>query len=446
MLVFNEGVPRSGKSYDAVKSHILVALASGRKVVARLNGLDHAKIAEYLKLPVDRVVELLVLVTTGKVVETFQAIRVISKGEDGELGGWAIPDHLKNALFVIDEVHEFFVAGRQPLPEAVEQFFALHGQFGMDGVIMTQHIKRLHAVIRARIERKNQFQKLTALGMKGRYRVRHYVTVAPDRYEFVDGQTLKYDKAIFPLYAGYADGVTNTEVYDGGGRNALKKLGWPVVLFIVALVVAVPYCIRFFHGDVAITKGQHPAHISEQPKPNAVPAHSATAAQPGVAAPVKSAELPTGQKTSFDTKGMPPEVAYVFEMSQQARPRLAGLVVGEGHASGVIEWRADQGHVLERMDLDTLRSLGVQVEVKPYGLRVSYETHVIVVTSWPVDMPGSVPRDAVNGRESVVSATPSVSEPLPNRPQAQVHDKWPSRVVPGNYVPPEQTTVSGIGS
>ncbi|RWA38908.1 hypothetical protein C5H14_11335 [Xylella fastidiosa] len=39
MLVFNEGVPRSGKSYDAVKHHILPALREGRRVYARLNGL-----------------------------------------------------------------------------------------------------------------------------------------------------------------------------------------------------------------------------------------------------------------------------------------------------------------------------------------------------------------------------------------------------------------------
>ena len=50
MLVFNEGVPRSGKSYDAVLSHILPALKSGRVVYARVNGLNPDKIADYLGL------------------------------------------------------------------------------------------------------------------------------------------------------------------------------------------------------------------------------------------------------------------------------------------------------------------------------------------------------------------------------------------------------------
>ncbi|RNK90483.1 hypothetical protein C9400_18860, partial [Xanthomonas vasicola pv. vasculorum] len=34
MLVFNEGVPRAGKSYDAVKHHILPAIKKGRRVFA----------------------------------------------------------------------------------------------------------------------------------------------------------------------------------------------------------------------------------------------------------------------------------------------------------------------------------------------------------------------------------------------------------------------------
>ena len=43
MLVFNEGVPRAGKSYDAVKNHILPTLKKGRRVFARLNGLHHER-------------------------------------------------------------------------------------------------------------------------------------------------------------------------------------------------------------------------------------------------------------------------------------------------------------------------------------------------------------------------------------------------------------------
>lgn len=73
MLVFNEGVPRSGKSYDAVLTHILPALKSGRVVYARVNGLNHEKIADYLGLNIAIVRDLLRYVATPDVITTFQA-------------------------------------------------------------------------------------------------------------------------------------------------------------------------------------------------------------------------------------------------------------------------------------------------------------------------------------------------------------------------------------
>jgi zona occludens toxin len=342
---------------------------------------------------------------------------------------------------VIDEVHEFYVTGRQALPEPVEQFFALHGQNGMDGVIMTQAYKRLHAVIRARIERKNQFQKLTAVGFKNRYRVRHFTTIAPDKYELVGGQTLKYEKGIFPLYAGYAEGATNVEVYDGGGRTVWAKLARPLLIAAVVLFFAVPIIGRFLHGDVKFTKASAtPAHMTP---PSKAPVGSPPADK---AAPTKSAASPVSHHGEYDTKGMPAEVAYVFEISQQARPRVAAVLESNWRGTvGIIEWREDQGHVVDRMSFEDLRSMGVKVEVKPYGVRIEWEKQVVVATRWPVDMPGTIPQDARSTTVGVASATPSVSEPLQNQPRGQRKDKWGDRDTDSVYVPPQLTHVSDIG-
>lgn len=444
MLVFNEGVPRSGKSYDAVKNHILPALKRRRKVYARLNGLNHEKIATHLQMDLDEVKALLVHVPTSKVVDTFQAFRPLD-GEGDGLGVWTIPEHLRDALFVIDEVHEFYVTGRQALPEPVEQFFALHGQNGMDGVIMTQAYKRLHPVIRARIERKNQFQKLTAVGLKSRYRVRYFTTVSPDRYESVGGETLKYDSAIFPLYAGYAQGASNVEVYDGGGRTIWKKLGRPMILAVLALCFAVPTVYRFLHGDTKLVKdAPKPAYVATSVESPPRPAHSSSA--PDKPAPVKSAVMPYNEHGAYDTTGMPPEVAYVFQMSQQARPRLVVVMETDVHTVGIIEWREDQGHVLEKLTFDQLRDLGLVVDVKSYGARLSWNKQVIVVTPWPVDMPGTIPQDYRASDASPVPATPSVSEPTPESGELRRNSKgWPDRQTAHGYVPPEQTVVSAIG-
>ncbi|KAB1128555.1 zonular occludens toxin, partial [Escherichia coli] len=59
MFVFHEGLPRSGKSYEAMVKRIIPALLKGRKVYARLNGINHEKVAEASGLSVERVRELL---------------------------------------------------------------------------------------------------------------------------------------------------------------------------------------------------------------------------------------------------------------------------------------------------------------------------------------------------------------------------------------------------
>lgn len=444
MLVFNEGVPRSGKSYDAVKNHILPALKAGRTVYARLNGLNHEKIALHLEMPVEQVRALLIHVETRDVVATFQAVPPKSKFEGDGAGSWTIPEAMKNALFVIDEVHEFYVTGRQALPEPVEQFFALHGQNGMDGVIMTQAYKRLHAVIRARIERKNQFQKLTAVGLKSRYRVRYYTTIAPDKYESVGGQTLKYDPKIFPLYAGYAQGATNVEVYDAGGRSVWAKLSRPLIIAAVLLCFAIPVINRFLHGDVKLSKAPAtPAHMTPPPKASAGRVDAPVA---DAAAPVKSAAAPTSHHGMYDTEGMPAEVAYVFEMSQQARPRVAAVLESSWRGTvGVIEWREDQGHVLERMSFDDLRAMGVQVNVKPYGVRIEWKKQVIVATQWPLDMPGTIPQDARSMPSAVAGSGGFDAGPQRSSPSDAKKNKWGERDTSNAYAPPQLTSVSAIG-
>lgn len=448
MLVFNEGVPRSGKSYDAIKEHVLPALKRGRKVFARINGLDdaerRAKIAEYVGISGERLDELLIFVPTAKVKRLF----IATKDHNVEDGEWKIDDELKDALFVIDEVHEFYVASREPIHPAIEQFFALCGQNGMDGVLMSQWYRRLHSAVRARLERKNVFQKLTAVGLQSRYQVTRYHAVAPDRYEKVGGETHAYDPAIFPLYKGYADGAQNTAVYTGGGKTVWRKIGMLALVVVPAAAVALWVFTGFFGGRGKLTKdaptntrlGAAPAVVSQQPGASVPPPASDHAAQ------VKSAASPNSLHPSYDTKGMPPEVSYVFDMSAQARPRLAAMAHVEGGKDwAVIEWREDQGHVLERLSLDQVRELGMLVEVHGYGLKLRYGKEAIVVTAWPVDMPGT--SAASNQSDTSQDGHPLVyaAQGSPNpSPAAAGSGAWKGNALSWSYTPPEQ--VKGPGA
>lgn len=380
MLVFNEGVPRAGKSYDCVKHHILPALKRGRPVFARLNGLKHDAIADYLKMPRERVRELLHTVDTKDVVTTFQCYR------DEESGQWRIPEQFKDALVVIDEVHEFYVQERKPLPPEVENFFALLGQNGGDGVILTQWLNRVHSAIKARIEKKNSFQKLSAVGMEGKYLVTYYQTVAAGKFEKVGSATKSYDKDIFPLYDGYAPGADNTEVYKEGGTNVWKAMALKAVLFGGAGVAGIVGMVMFFTGNMGLVK-EPPKVTAEQPievydvEGNHLGTEGVPAAAPGQGAAGKVKEV-------IDPyKGLPPGQRYVAELGDKGRVRVAARATINDRELAVIEWVDTSGNTVESLDLDQLRDLGMTVTGKAFGFELVGGDKTIIATPWPRVMP-----------------------------------------------------------
>lgn len=381
MLVFNEGVPRAGKSYDAVKSHILPSLKKGRRVFARLNGLDKPKIAEHLKMQLSDVDALLTLVDTKDVRTMFACVQ-------DDTGKWCIPDEFKDALVVIDEVHEFYVNERLPLPAPIENFWALLGQNGGDAVIMTQWINRVHQAIRARIERKNVFQKLTAIGFKNKYRVSYFHTTSPGKYERVGGKTEKYDPAIYPLYHGYAPGSENTEVYEEGATNVWLAMAPKAAMFGIAGIVGAYFFLSFFF-DFGKAKEKPTEAVAEtQADPVLVfdenGQYVRTEGQGGVVAAGANAV----EKVKPDPyKDLTPDQRYIAELKERGRVRLAARAdVGE-RTRGWVEWIDNSGETIEYMDVAAVEALGYTVSWAQYGVRLEAGSHVIIATPWPHKTP-----------------------------------------------------------
>ncbi|WP_313178535.1 zonular occludens toxin domain-containing protein [Stenotrophomonas sp.] len=374
MIIFNEGVPRAGKSYDAVKSHILPALKKGRTVYARLNGLRHDRIAKHLGMDEEAIVAQLVLVETKDVADTFVCVQ-------DESGKWCIEDRFKDALVVIDEVHEFYVNERKPLSPPVENFWALLGQNGGDAVIMTQWINRLHAAVKARIERKNTFQKLTAVGLKSRYRVSYYHTLSPGKFEKVGGATLKYDPAIFPLYDGYAPGAENTEVYEQGGKTVWAAMAFKAILFVSAGLVGAYFFVGFF------TKG---AGGKDAPKSQAQLSSQQVHSGPqGVAQASPVAVATSAAQVKPDPMAdLTPEQQYIVKLGDKARVRLAMLAQVPSGDRAWIQWISNDGsEVIEQMEMTQIRALGFRVTVEVYGVRIAAKKHVMIATAWPYTQP-----------------------------------------------------------
>jgi len=89
MIIVHEGLPGSGKSYEAAVNQIIPALLKGRKVFAYIEGLNHQKFAEVTSLSLERVNELLVPLTKEQVPTIYA--------------------HVQNdSLVIIDELQDFF--------------------------------------------------------------------------------------------------------------------------------------------------------------------------------------------------------------------------------------------------------------------------------------------------------------------------------------------------
>jgi zona occludens toxin len=369
MLIFNEGVPGAGKSYDALVEHILPAIKAGRRCYVRMKGgLVLDKIAEHLGMTLEAVQALVVEVPKSKVPETFVALQDDANDE------YALPEHLKNSLCIIDEAHESYVASMKPLPAEQEGFFAVHRHYGCDVVLMSQFYKRVHTAIRGRIEGKNTFQKLAAVGMDKSYRVTYWRTVAPDRYEKTGGANKRYEPAFFPLYRGVADAEVQTEVYKAGSRTVWASMKWPAVAAVVAVTFGVWFVWSFFTGDNTMFQEAEPvAEVVEQaPAPGEV----YQPATPPAAATVREVEPdPVDEMT--------PTQAYVYELSRDGRAR-ASAIVGQGaDAWGVIEWRARNQPASEVLTTRQLEAMGVGVEATAFGFVLTMGTETVIATAWP---------------------------------------------------------------
>lgn len=379
MFVFNEGVPRSGKSYDCIKNHVLPGLKRGRHVWARINGLEtpecRAAIAEYLKLPVEHVEKYLHHVETKDVVETFKA------RQDKETQRWLIEDHFKDALVIIDEIHEFYVESRQPLDPATENFFALLGQNGGDGVIMTQMFARLHAAVRGRIERKHSFVKLSAFGLDGKYRVTYWNCYAAGKFQKIGSKVMSYDKAIFPLYHGYAQGSTNKEVYKEGSKTVWSLIAVGLVFLLVVGAGGAYFFVGFFKSPQKVL-GKSEDH-QQTVAPGA--AVGRVYQEPASSTSVKAAQPVVEAPDPF--KGLSGEQRYVAELSKNARIRLAMLAMVGDDPRASIEWVDSSNVTTETLDLRQLRALGYDVSVEPYGVRLKAGDVTYVATAWPRTLP-----------------------------------------------------------
>ena len=185
------GRPRSGKSYESVVYHILPAIKSGRKVVTNVTlNLDW-----FVKLFGKEVLEL-INVVDGQLNEFGKLDRPFSKFEHYQ-DDWR-DENNKAPLYVIDEAH--MVLPNRNLDASILEFYSLHGHYGIDIILLTQDLRKIHRDIKAMIEMTYYCAKNTAFGSDKTYtkKVRIGATT-----EVVNTEQRKYKSAYFPAYQSH---------------------------------------------------------------------------------------------------------------------------------------------------------------------------------------------------------------------------------------------------
>lgn len=374
MLIFHEGLPGSGKSYEALAKHIIPALEKGRKVFAYVEGLNHERIAEVAGISLEKCRALLIPISREEVPR--------------------LPEIVENdALIVVDELQNFWPVDRLPLNPQITQFVTEHRHRGLDILAMGQDLRDCHNLWRRRVSQKVVFTKLEALGLANRYRWVVYKAVTAERFEKITSGTSNYDPRYFGCYASHTDGTENTATYQDQRANLFRssyfRFGLPAAVAVG--VFAISYLFKFFSGG-----GPVPVNMAKaSPEPQAVEAElkAYTSAPTGEPVPDPDPEpkrAPQPAQVVQLPPPPPPPVDYFDDMAKRYRLRLSALMEGEGKLLAYVDALDNSYHLKERFTVQDLEALGWTVTRTEYGLDLSRGELTHIARPWPLDPFGRV--------------------------------------------------------
>ena len=194
------GLQGHGKTYEVVTEVILPALASGRRVVSNVRGLQWDEMRAYLmeKGSAQDAIGEGVSVTSDDVGK---ADFFCSEAKEGAVVR-------PGDLVVIDECWRWWGPG-MAVPPAHREFFRMHRHFvddkgvSCDLVLIAQDIEGIDRKLRVLVEKRFRMVKQKKLGLSNWYRVElreGYKANSPVLREF----TRKYNPAFFAFYSSYA--------------------------------------------------------------------------------------------------------------------------------------------------------------------------------------------------------------------------------------------------
>lgn len=389
MIIFHEGMPGSGKSFAAMKDHIIPALKAGRHVWARMNGLDHQRIAEVAEIDIETVEDLLHEIPEDKVLETFAV-----KNDE-----WKIPP---DTLVILDELQNFYPQKRNSLDPETTKFVAEHRHRGMDIVAMGQLLKDCHRTWVNRVNRKIQFLNKDVVGKPDEYKWKMFNGHPDSKGQVVFTETTSgasnYDPKYFGTYKSFRDETNNTDRLSDDRANVFKSpvfRKWLPIFGVVA-IVSLGYIGYLFKGDGLVGKPQPP---KVKPVKTVIEQDGKIVSETVTASAAPQVTQVQTDKTADDW----PDV--ITETMKTSRPRLAYAFRTAQKTKIEIEFRDPSNQVVESLSHDQIKTLGWSIMVSDDLRMVALNRNGrrIMVTAWPVPNPLGEPSQPLQERVRVES-------------------------------------------
>lgn len=246
------GVPGSGKSYEVVKSVILPAFLSGRRIVTNIEGVKEQNFIDYavnkLKSNPDDLGSIVKVNDSDVLRDNFFPFKGCGENETIAKFG---------DLICIDEVWRIFDENVE-ITDHQKSFVAEHRHFvnekghTCDLVVINQSVSNIPKFIKDRIEQTYSIFKLKALGLNTRYRVDVYVTAKLIKRNFISQYQEKYNSDIFNLYSSYDNKNAKELVIDKRGNIFASKFF--IFKFVFAFLILIFSFSYFYFKYFAINE------------------------------------------------------------------------------------------------------------------------------------------------------------------------------------------------
>lgn len=386
MLIFHEGLPGSGKTYEAALNRIIPALLKGRQVFTNVEGINFEKFSEITKISLEKLQGKKVSEANITRSEINTQSKIVYTGLLHQLTDEQIKDiHLHvadDSLVVIDELQDFFPVGTRALSEGITKFVTQHRHRGIDIIVMGQDNRDCHNLWKRRIDQLIHFVKRDAIGRPNDYT---WITYKQNQGKFKKLRAGKgtYDKNYFGLYASHVATADNVETYSDDRSNIFKSSTFRITIpvFILILFYAIYYLFTFFGSDSQLVDTEfNKSHKVTKPAVSAK-------AENIVIENVDKEEQSPQEIALIDTYS---EKNYITGLANQYRPRIKGIIENSEKIVAVIEFLDSSFHSHEELNLKQLQDLGWDYERKSYGIRFSNGVNEFVATSWPLDIYGRV--------------------------------------------------------